>query len=112
MPDQHAHLTAMSTMPTTAHNWQLSTIALVRRSGREDLAKMVVAAGSRVRAHLDRFTALLKRHSLPAARMNPQPTFSDTGELCHAVVGVEVIEQAIVFPLVGFIFAHRGEFAL
>src|ERR1700674_4388029 len=35
------------------HNWQLSTNTLVRRSGREDLAKVVVAAGSREPAPLE-----------------------------------------------------------
>src|SRR6516165_3794961 len=35
------------------HNWQLSTTTVVRRSGREDLAKVVVAAGSRESAPLE-----------------------------------------------------------
>ena len=35
------------------HNWQLSTNRLVRPSGREDLAEMVVAAGSRESAPLE-----------------------------------------------------------
>src|SRR5580704_13945586 len=35
------------------HNWQLSTNTLVRPSGREDLAKVAVAAGSREPAPLE-----------------------------------------------------------
>ena len=41
------HLTLEGPLCLLRHNWQLSTATLVRLSSREDLAEMVVAAGSR-----------------------------------------------------------------
>jgi group II intron reverse transcriptase/maturase len=54
IPDQSAHLTAMMRghYCLLRHIGQLSTNKLVRPSGREDLAEMVVAAGSRESAPL------------------------------------------------------------
>jgi hypothetical protein len=51
------------------HNRQLSTPKLVRPSGRDDLAEVAGARDRRGRLPKSRFSALLQRHPVPAARI-------------------------------------------